>query len=704
MRLTGLTKARKILIFGFKNNHGSRMKLFSFFTVLSFLLCVSLSNSFAQMEPPMKWGEIPMADLQMKSFPKDTNATALILGDYGESFFDDNLNIVYKRHLRVKILTSRGYEWATHSVTLFTEKRTESISDIEGVTYRLDENGDIIRNKLNESDIFKEAYNDKWTRFRFTLPALQPGCIIEMRYTVKTTNPVLMREWVFQHNEPVRWSEYRVRFPKRIAYSGILQGYENFAVKEQEEVTQVFSGAAESFLGSPMPKCYQWRWVLKDAPAIRKEPFITTTDDYVNKVKLQLSGYARPEGNIEKVLEDWPALVKELLDRKDYYGRIEETSEVGDLAEKITMGINDPEEKLKAIYNWLRSSIVWSGEERVFPEQNPDDLLESKKGNNADITVLLLSLLKSAGIMGEPVILSTRENGRVLDLYPVISQFNYVIARINVGSKSFLLDATDPYRPMSLLPEKVLDTKGLVLNDENIQWIDIQSGTTSLNTSLVMLTVSEDGSVAGNFQKVITDYSLLNLRQELGGKKEVEVARENFETERLGISIDSVAFSFKEEPVLSVTISSTFSSNSYAQKNGSIIYINPQVADRIWQNPFKSEIRRYPVDYGYKRKTSTTVIIKFPEGYELKEKLKDISIYGGNKDFSFKRLSEIQGNTLFLKSSIGISSTQIGPEFYEQLRTFYEKIVSAESEQIVLSRIPAQTVDAAAPVSGGKTP
>ncbi|MCU7492742.1 MAG: DUF3857 and transglutaminase domain-containing protein [Bacteroidota bacterium] len=652
----------------------------------------------------MKWGEIPMADLQMKSFPKDTNATALILGDYGESFFDDNLNIVYKRHLRVKILTSRGYEWATHSVTLFTEKRTESISDIEGVTYRLDENGDIIRNKLNESDIFKEAYNDKWTRFRFTLPALQPGCIIEMRYTVKTTNPVLMREWVFQHNEPVRWSEYRVRFPKRIAYSGILQGYENFAVKEQEEVTQVFSGAAESFLGSPMPKCYQWRWVLKDAPAIRKEPFITTTDDYVNKVKLQLSGYARPEGNIEKVLEDWPALVKELLDRKDYYGRIEETSEVGDLAEKITMGINDPEEKLKAIYNWLRSSIVWSGEERVFPEQNPDDLLESKKGNNADITVLLLSLLKSAGIMGEPVILSTRENGRVLDLYPVISQFNYVIARINVGSKSFLLDATDPYRPMSLLPEKVLDTKGLVLNDENIQWIDIQSGTTSLNTSLVMLTVSEDGSVAGNFQKVITDYSLLNLRQELGGKKEVEVARENFETERLGISIDSVAFSFKEEPVLSVTISSTFSSNSYAQKNGSIIYINPQVADRIWQNPFKSEIRRYPVDYGYKRKTSTTVIIKFPEGYELKEKLKDISIYGGNKDFSFKRLSEIQGNTLFLKSSIGISSTQIGPEFYEQLRTFYEKIVSAESEQIVLSRIPAQTVDAAAPVSGGKTP
>lgn len=680
------------------------MKLFSFFTVLSFLLCVSLSNSFAQMEPPMKWGEIPMADLQMKSFPKDTNATALILGDYGESFFDDNLNIVYKRHLRVKILTSRGYEWATHSVTLFTEKRTESISDIEGVTYRLDENGDIIRNKLNESDIFKEAYNDKWTRFRFTLPALQPGCIIEMRYTVKTTNPVLMREWVFQHNEPVRWSEYRVRFPKRIAYSGILQGYENFAVKEQEEVTQVFSGAAESFLGSPMPKCYQWRWVLKDAPAIRKEPFITTTDDYVNKVKLQLSGYARPEGNIEKVLEDWPALVKELLDRKDYYGRIEETSEVGDLAEKITMGINDPEEKLKAIYNWLRSSIVWSGEERVFPEQNPDDLLESKKGNNADITVLLLSLLKSAGIMGEPVILSTRENGRVLDLYPVISQFNYVIARINVGSKSFLLDATAPYRPMSLLPEKVLDTKGLVLNDENIQWIDIQSGTTSLNTSLVMLTVSEDGSVAGNFQKVITDYSLLNLRQELGGKKEVEVARENFETERLGISIDSVAFSFKEEPVLSVTISSTFSSNSYAQKNGSIIYINPQVADRIWQNPFKSEIRRYPVDYGYKRKTSTTVIIKFPEGYELKEKLKDISIYGGNKDFSFKRLSEIQGNTLFLKSSIGISSTQIGPEFYEQLRTFYEKIVSAESEQIVLSRIPAQTVDAAAPVSGGKTP
>jgi transglutaminase-like putative cysteine protease len=658
----------------------------------------SFSDSSAQ-EPPVKWGEIPMADLQMKSFPQDTNATALILCDYGESYFDNNLDIIYKRHLRVKILTSKGYKWASHSVSLFKENNTESIRDIEGMTYRLDENGNVIKNELNENDIFEEKINDKWTRCRFTLPALQPGCVIEMRYTIRTSNPIMMREWAFQHDEPVRWSEYRVRFPKRISYSGILQGYEQFAVKENEEVTQVFSSTAQSFLGTSIAKCCQWRWAVKDAPAIREEPFITTTEDYVNKVKMQLAGYARPEGMIEKVLNDWPALVKELLERRDYFGRVDDTRKVGKLAEKITGEIESPEDKLKAIYDWLRYSVIWSGEERLFPEQDPDDLLESKKGSNADITVLLLSLLKSVGIKGEPVILSTRENGRALDLYPIISQFNYVIARVTLDSKSFLLDATDPYRPMSLLPEKVLDTKGLVLDNEGHKWIDVKADRTSMDNSLAVLSVLEDGSVSGSLQKVLTDYNLLNLRQKLGGKKEIEIARSKFDTDRSGISIDSAAFSYKEDPSLSVTIKSSFSSNSYAQKNGETIYINPQVIDRIWQNPFKSEIRKFPVDYGYKRKISTTIIINLPNGFELKEKPKDISVYGGKKDFLFTRLSELQGNTLTLKSSIEIKSTQMDPGLYEPLKDFYAKIVSAESEQVVLSRIKTPALS-----GGSQTP
>ena len=61
----------------------------------------------------IEWGEIPMEDLQMISFPEDSNASALVLCDFGESVFNNDLNIVFTRHLRIKIFNPTGYEMAT---------------------------------------------------------------------------------------------------------------------------------------------------------------------------------------------------------------------------------------------------------------------------------------------------------------------------------------------------------------------------------------------------------------------------------------------------------------------------------------------------------------------------------------------------------------------------------------------------------------
>jgi hypothetical protein len=42
------------------------------------------SLSFAQKDP-IKFGEIPLEDLQMTVYDKDTSAVAVILADYGEA-------------------------------------------------------------------------------------------------------------------------------------------------------------------------------------------------------------------------------------------------------------------------------------------------------------------------------------------------------------------------------------------------------------------------------------------------------------------------------------------------------------------------------------------------------------------------------------------------------------------------------------------
>ena len=229
------------------------MKIQSFLSVIIniFLLSVAINcvNAQEAPPPPVEWGNIPRADLEMKTFPKDTNASALILCDYGESRFNDEFEIVFNRHLRIKILTTKGYEWGTYSLSIYTKDHTERISDIEGVTYWLNENGTIENSKLNENDIIEEEANEKYTRYKFTLPNLKPGCVIEIRYKITTQNIALIKDWVFQCSEPVRWSEYRIIHPKMMGYTIVPHGYHEFAIRETKDLKQVFYGKALRYVG-----------------------------------------------------------------------------------------------------------------------------------------------------------------------------------------------------------------------------------------------------------------------------------------------------------------------------------------------------------------------------------------------------------------------------------------------------------------------
>ncbi|MGE5401123.1 MAG: transglutaminase domain-containing protein [Ignavibacteriales bacterium] len=675
--------------------------LFPFFIIISFMF---FKDIHAQ-DLPVKWGDIPISDLEMKSFPQDTNATALILCDYGESYFNDELNIVFNRLLRVKIFTAKGYEWGTKTIVLYTDDNAEYIGDIEGITYSLNDKGEVEKSELKSKDIYKEEVDDNHTRYRFTLPNLKPGCIVEMKYRITSHHFSLMKDWVFQKDEPVRWSEYRLRAPKNIVYLGVTRGFEPFAINETEEVTQVFSGAAQSYLGKQLVPCYQMHWAVKDVPAIRDEPFVTTTEDYMNRVSVQLAAYSLSGTGPQKVLEDWDKLVKELMDSKYFYKMIDDTRQVRKLAEQITAGLTNPEEKMKAIYDWVAKSIVWSGRNRVFADQEVNDVLDTKKGSNSEITFLLLSLLKSVGIEGDPLVLSTRANGKIQDVYPIISQFNYVLARVNIGQNFYLLDATDSQRPWDMLPVKVLNVAGLIIKEKGWGWTTVTSEKRNLKYSLAELNLKDDGSVKGVFEEIFKEYASLQQRQNLKDKKDADFAKELFETERSGISVDSVTISGKDSVSSPINVKAWFSSPAYAQVNGDLIYINPHIINRRWENPLKSKNRRFPIDFAYRSGSTTVVTITIPDSFEVKEMFKDISLSAAAGKVVYSRRIKAEGHQIQMMVKMEIKENEIKPVYYEDLKELYAQMSASEAEQLVLKKIskPVEpTLQTAAPVQTAK--
>ena len=665
-------------------------------TAFLFFLALFSANAYSQ-EPPIKWGDIPRADLEMKSYAVDTNASALILCDYGESSFGEDLQIIFTRHLRVKVFTPKGYAFGTVKVGLHVGEVSERLRDIEGITYSLTGNGEVITTKLEKKDIYQEEVVDNYTRYRFTLPALTPGCVFEIRYTINggSFRWWEMRDWVFQCSEPVRWSEYRMKFPKKVAYNIVKRGYEPFAVSDIDGVTELYSGTlALSYLkGNGMTPCTQYRWAVKDAPAIRDEPFITTVSDYVNKIDVQLSGYIDWSGEVVNVFRTWDKLAEELSKHKNFYRKIDNTRKVKKQTTAITENLTTPREKLIAIYNWISHSIVCT-HDAVYADKDGNDVLEEKKGNSSEIAFLFLSMLKCAGIEGYPVILSTRGNGKLQDVYPMISQFNHVLVKTLIDSTSYYLDATEPDCPWDMLPVKVLGSKGLVIMDKRNEWVQLQSLKYFGYDASANISLKNDGSLHGTLAASYCDYAALAKRSKLKEKKDIEVVKEAFNAETTGLIVDSVSISGGDSIGMPLGMKAWVSSQAYTQINGDYIYVNPHIISTMKDNPFTLKNRKFPVDFAHAYSIVTTNSIELPDSFEVKENIKDHEYSVGGNQLTYASRSRVEGRQLKIFTKFNIKEVLIKPGYYEQLKNFYARIVDAESEQLVLSRIhpPVATV------------
>lgn len=646
-----------------------------------------------------EWGVIPKQDLEMKTFPEDTNAAAVFLYDNGISKFNDELNIEYDRHTRIKILTEKGYEWGTHSVDLYKMGSEELIKDIEGTTYWINGNGQVEKKELSSKDIIEEEINKTYTRVKFTLPALKPGCIVEFKYKIISDNLYLMRNWIFQRSEPVRWSEYRIIAPKSIAYALVFQGLEPYEINEVNDTEQFFSGTAVSYFGKNTVNCNDHHYAVKDVPALRDEPFLATTWDYLNRLDVQLSGYAFPEGGKKQILNSWNSVVDELLDDKQFCGRIDETSKVSELVAEITKNCTSPLDKLKAIYNWVSSTIIVRSENSLFAQNKVNDIIENKKGSNAEITFLLISMLKSAGINSVPVILSTREHGKIQASYPIVSQFNYVLAMATLDSAKYFLDATDPLRPWDILPTKVLNVRGINIIPKTFGWLTINTDKSNIHKTLANITLSADGSIKGNVEDQYSEYGALSVRKKIKDKKEADIPKELLESEAMGYSVDSYKIYGKDSIDLPLKLCAEISSPAYAQANGDIIYINPHMFQRQKDNPFKTKSRKFPIDFSYRRSSTTFTTITIPDSFVIKETIKDVSFSAAYKGLAFSRQVQTDSSKITVMTKFDIKDIEINPRFYEQVRDFYSRIAGIEAEQIVFEkRKPIIQVQAASAV------
>jgi hypothetical protein len=640
---------------------------------LLFILIVILSLNIKILGDQLpKFGKVSKEELQMTSIPEDPEADAVRLFEKGdlEIFLDNNrYKLRLKQHVRIKILTEKGKHYADFKIPYWHEDRIHSLK-----AHTILPNGKKI--KLNKKDIFEEEI--KKTKYKvFAIPGVEVGAVIEYEFEKISEYLYFLKPWYFQNREFTRISQYSVMPLPGFSYNVFFRN--TFEI--EPEVEDIIRPGIRT-------KLRKFNWKMVDIPPIREEPYMRTLEDYRAALHFQLVYFKNQYQYIE-FIDSWPKLVKE---RRDKY---KESLRRDDFLENLVEGMNlsalPEEERIKVIYEYVRDNVETTSSDKLYPEKKPALVVKESKGSGAEKNLLLVNLLNIAGFDAHPLLISTRDHGRVWQNTPRLTQFNYVLAYTRSGINTYIMDTRDKYCPFKTLPSKDLVETGLLIDEGKGKFVKIpRPKTTNMIYCKTSLELTPEGDVIATTEARFEGYRSINAR-----KRIVDDGKEEFVNEMLKdcygeVEIDSFKFEQFENPEMPLLLSVSYRAPQYAQVVGDMIYLNAPILNGFEENPFKREKRYFLVEFPYNLAQTENIDITFPEGFQVMEIPKGIINRQHKNKLTFMNNWKAEQNTINIQRQFMRRELTFSPREYSGLRNFYDRVVKADQGQIVLGRAEAE--------------
>lgn len=657
-------------------------------TLLSLFLFTSLSVCSQNME----LAKVSLSELQEKTHPKDSSAVAAILYKKGRTFFTydyrNGFSMNHEFTYRIKIYKKEGLDWATFEVPYYIgyeNLNDDYLSFYDAATYNL-ENGSIVKTKLNSEGSFKTKVDENWKKASISLPNVKEGSIIEFRYKHRSENIVYFPVYEIQYDIPVNYSEYKTEIPNFFFYKTILQGYVdvksdskfqsgsiNYADKDSQSVSMSFQSLNSTF-------------IAKDVPALKEESYVDNLKNYKGAIYNELEKTAFPGSEVKNYSSTWEGVAQTIF-KDDRFGKeLKIFYYLVDDLKALLKDLDNKEERLKKVFKFVQDKMNWNHDYGYYTDKGVVKAYADKTGNVAEINFILIAMLRVAGIQVDPVLVSTREHG--IPVFPSRTVFNYVIAAADMNGEKILLDATNKFTSTNTLPLNVLNWNGrLIREDGTSEEINLVPTKPSKQNYNISIAVAQDGTLSGKYLEQKTDYQALIFRQNDADMK-VENYLEKKENELNGIEISDYVVENKNTDLSQAVIEKfTFATNNHCEIIGGKMYINPLLFFTMHKNPFVQEERKMPVYFGYPRQEKYNLNFEIPDGYEVESFPKSMKMATEDKSLVFSLSSVVNGNRIQVSVVKEINIAIAAADLYEGLKSFYQKMIVAQEEKIVLKKI-----------------
>ncbi|QPH40775.1 DUF3858 domain-containing protein [Pedobacter endophyticus] len=646
------------------------------------ILFLSSLSSYAQN---FTFGAITYDDYEFDRKRLDSNANAIVLKEFGTARIqlDDNtgrLELIFEHHVKIKIYNKEGFKQANIIVPMYKDdNREESISELKASTFNYID-GKFVETAMDRKAVFTEN-RSKYTRLtKFTLPNLREGSVIEYSYQLRSPNLFTFKTWEFQTDIPKVISEYLVFIPGIYTYNVSLRGYQKLADQKVELSKECLrlSGVAID--------CSKISYVMKNIPAFIEEDNMTAPSNFKSAIYFELAEAQNINGGKISYTKTWKDVDYELVSDRNMGSQMKKKDVFKDLIPGIVKDAQDDLAKAKAIYNYVQKQIKWNNYYGKYTEDNIKNAVDSRSGNVADINISLIAALSAANLDAEAVILSTRDNGTVNKLYPVLTEFNYVVAKVNIGDKSYLLDASEPLLPFGLLPLRCINDQGRVINlKKPSYWIDLKASRKTATNYILNGELTDEGKIVGLLTTHTQGYAALNKRKEILRYPSPDEYVEKLD-ERLPrikilshkiLNLDSVENALTE----SYEVEFTVNDGSNGQFYFSPFFINP-----ITKNPFNLSDRTYPVDLGASSDERVMINLTLPSNYKMIEKPQNLSIALPNSGGKYLLQCAFEDDKIAVSQMLQLNNAIYQPDEYFALKEFYSKIIQNQKSEFLFKR------------------
>lgn len=665
---------------------------------LTLLLLISSPIIWAQsttqqtIEPSLKFGKPSMEELKMSRYDKDTTASAVVLYSISDAYYQyigDDFKLYYEYRVKVKVLKSDGKSSADIIIPYYNDENyqslKENISQLEASAYNL-ENGKIVRTKMDKDLVFKERFNNKYMRLKFSIPNVKVGTVFEYKYQLASDLYYNINSWDAQHDIPVIYTKHEIVIPEYFVFNLELRGRERIETKKETKALQFNVNTGGGKMETINCNGRQLTFIGHNLSALKNEENVWCLEDYRTKVDFELNGLNFPLQPYKPFTKTWKDIDKLLLEDDNFGKHLKMRNpykeEMALLNIKET---DDVEQKVGKIYSFLKNKITWDEKYALY---SPEIKKAIKKGSgsNADINFILMSMLHDVNVECYPLVMSRKTNGILPITHPSIEKLNtFIVGIANTDSTMVYLDGSVNSGYINIIsPSLMVDKARLIGKNEQEKWLDISQIGKNQIRGMVNAQIDLKGNITGTRTMGYMGQYAAELRHKYQMAKDSTAFIRSIESDE---NIAIKKFEAENIKCFSPQVKEKILFEKQAKVNGDLIYINPLIFLHADKNPYTESVRINPIELLHKEDYTVSINIKLPEGYKVEELPKPMSIKTQDGQGYCRYNIVNQGNTIMLNYSFAFNKLLYLPEEYPLIKTFWESIVEKNNEMLILKKI-----------------